>query len=333
MESFIYYVPLMMNMSIPIKLDHYDKELLYQLDHNARQSYVQLAKKVGLSKDAIKYRMNNYLKTGLLDGFYTLIDTPKLGYYSLRVYFNFRNTTTKKEEEIIQYLIKQKQVWWFARTEGACHIAFGFWGKTLSEFHEFWKEFKKIYAVYVINEKQGIFMELHHFDRNYLTKKNKSFSINSVGEPYTLEIDPINEQILRLLSVDARISIVDICKKIKLTPKAVILRIKSLEKKKIILAYKPKLNLEKIGYAMYKVDVSVSDQTKIKNLKEYVYQLPNIVHYETVFGGSDFEFDVEVPNFEKFMEIISSIKQKYGDSISAISYFWTLKNYKTVYLP
>jgi len=42
-------------------LDLKDKKLLYELDCNSRQTIQQLARKIGLSKDAIKYRINRIL--------------------------------------------------------------------------------------------------------------------------------------------------------------------------------------------------------------------------------------------------------------------------------
>lgn len=316
-----------------LKLDVYDRKLLYQLDANARQSYVQLAKKIGLSKDAVKYRITNYLKTGLLGGFYTLIDASKLGYFSMRVYFSFRNTTANKEEEIIQYLVHQKPVWWIARTDVSCDVAFGVWVKKLSEYHEFWTKFKETYAVYLTNEKQGIFMELHHFNRNYLWKQSPYQTKKTIAEPQAEKIDAIDFQLLTHLAKDARIQITELCSLVDLTPKAVILRIRKLEQKGIILEYKPKINLEKIGYSMYKVDLRINNRAIIKSLRASLFSLPNIIHAQTVIGGTDFEFDVEVMAFDEFNSIISTIKSKFGASIESITYFRTLKIYKTLYLP
>jgi len=316
-----------------IKLDKYDKKLLYQLDINARQSYVQLAKKIGLSKDTIKYRINNYLKTGTLDGFYALIDASKLGYYSIRAYFKFKNTTSKKEKEIIHYLINQREVWYLGRAEGSCDIFFGFWTREIINFNKFWKNFKIKFGKRTTKEKHGLFLELDHFSRNYLQKTNNFQTIKGIAEPKLEKIDKTDEKILELLSKDARIQIAHICKKVNLTAKAVILRIKNLEKKKIILGYKAKLNLEKIGYSMYKIDLMLSNPQKINEVRTYLFRLPNIIHSEIVLGGSDFEFDLECKGFEEFNCIISKVKENIGEDIESLDYYRTLKIYKAVYLP
>ena len=39
------------------KLDLKDKKILYELDLNARQTDNQIAKKVGMSRDSVRYRI------------------------------------------------------------------------------------------------------------------------------------------------------------------------------------------------------------------------------------------------------------------------------------
>lgn len=317
-----------------VKLDSYDKKLLYQLDINARQSYVQLAKKVGLSKDTIKYRINNYLQNGLIDCFYTMIDASKLGFYSIRVYFKFSKAKQEDENNIIESLKNEKRVFYLTKIEGEYNIAFGFFAKNLFEFQEFWKEFKQKYREKIGKEKLGIFITLHHFNRNYFSRKPRTqISKPLINEPKPAKLDYTNKRILSILSNNARKQIIDICNKVNLTSKAVILRIKNLEKRGIILGYKPKINLDKLGYSMYKVDLKVADTRKIKPIQNYIFQLPNLIHSEEVFGGTDFEFDLECREYEEFNQIISKIKQEIGENIESIKHYRTIKIYKTIYLP
>ena len=56
------------------KLDLKDKKILYELDLNSRQSFHQIAKKVGLSKDSIIYRVNKLKQDGIIKQFHTVID-------------------------------------------------------------------------------------------------------------------------------------------------------------------------------------------------------------------------------------------------------------------
>ena len=79
-----------------IKLDLKDCKILYELDINSRQSYHKIAKKVGLSKDSIIYRINKLQESGIIKQFHTVIDVGKLGFISFRLYLKLQNTIPQK---------------------------------------------------------------------------------------------------------------------------------------------------------------------------------------------------------------------------------------------
>jgi len=78
-------------------LDLKDRKILYYLDINSRQSNSDIAKKVGLSKEVVNYRIKRLEKEGIIKGYYTVLDFYKLGYISVRVYLKLIDTSPKKE--------------------------------------------------------------------------------------------------------------------------------------------------------------------------------------------------------------------------------------------
>jgi len=76
-----------------IKIDLKDRKILTLLDENSRLSNSQIAKKVGLSKPAVEYRLNRFEKNNLILSHYVVIDFTKLGYSQYKIYFKFQNTT------------------------------------------------------------------------------------------------------------------------------------------------------------------------------------------------------------------------------------------------
>ena len=93
-----------------IKLDLKDKKILEQLDLNSRQSNSQIAKKVGLSKDAIGYRIKNLEKNQIILGHYSLLNIARLGYITYKLMFTFQNTTSEIEKEIIGNLKQNSKI-------------------------------------------------------------------------------------------------------------------------------------------------------------------------------------------------------------------------------
>lgn len=314
-------------------MDEYDKKLLFELDRDCRQTLQQLGRKVGLSKDAIKNRIEKLENDKIIEGYYALINSAKLGFYSVRIYFSFRNTTPEIEQEIITNLMGEKSIFYLARIEGAYDMGFGYFSKSLSEFTDFWRAFRNKHGKSIDNIKQGVFTYLAHFDRNYLSKNQKNQAPKVIlGEPEKEDIDKIDETILNILSNNARTKIIDICSKANITAKAIIRRIKILENKKIILGYKSKINTEMMGYSMYKTDMQLSDFTAINKIEKFVQNLPNIIHYEISFGGSDIEFDLECRNYEEYFKIINDIKNFANTSISRITHYRATTVLKTRYL-
>ena len=151
-------------------LDAYDRKILFILEQNARESYTQIAKKVGLSKDSIRYRIQNLESKKIIDGYYARVNASKLGFIPIRFYCNLRLTTQSIEESIIHYLKRKSNVWWLAQTQGFCDIAGGVWVESLQEFQKFWQQFRTQYAKYVTNPRHGIFIELREYPRRYLVK-------------------------------------------------------------------------------------------------------------------------------------------------------------------
>ncbi|MCK5031460.1 MAG: Lrp/AsnC family transcriptional regulator, partial [Thermoplasmatales archaeon] len=91
-----------------LKIDLKDRKILYQLDINSRQSYSQIAKKVGLSKTVLVYRINRLKEKGVIQKFYTVIDAYRLGYLATRFHYLYQYTTPEIKKEIIDYFTKYK---------------------------------------------------------------------------------------------------------------------------------------------------------------------------------------------------------------------------------
>src|SRR5699024_643276 len=62
-----------------MKYDDIDKQLLEELVENGRISYVELAKKVKLSRVAVKDRIDSLMKRGIIEKFSVVINSEKIG--------------------------------------------------------------------------------------------------------------------------------------------------------------------------------------------------------------------------------------------------------------
>ena len=76
------------------KIDDTDKRILYLLTENARISYVDIAKEVNLSRVAVKTRIENLEKDGIIEKYTTDLNLRKIG-RGMAVYFELEVEPSK----------------------------------------------------------------------------------------------------------------------------------------------------------------------------------------------------------------------------------------------
>ncbi|MBT3814554.1 Lrp/AsnC family transcriptional regulator [Candidatus Woesearchaeota archaeon] len=317
-----------------MKLDKKDLQILFELDQNSRQSINSIAKKTKLSRDVVNYRIKQLEKNKIISGYFALIDFNKLGYQAIRLYLELKNTTTELDEEIVAYFLKEKDVFTIYRTDGKFDLALGFLVKDLNVYQKVYENFLKKYRHYVINSGFSILTKYHHYNRNYLVEKKKySDSVLSTGSVQEYSVDEKDLQLLQEISENARITLLELAKKLKMTATGVKYKLRNLEKNKVIVAYKLLIDQKKLGYEYYKVDLELEDINIIPSLNQFIIQHPNVIYQDIAVGGSDFEFDCELKSQEDFYKLINEIKSLFPGKIRSYFYYKALKIYKYSYFP
>ena len=83
-----------------MRLDKKDIKLLSELDFNARATLTEFGRKLRLSKQAIKNRIQNLEKEGLIEGYYAVVNIAKLGLTAYRLALKFQNFTSDDEKDL-----------------------------------------------------------------------------------------------------------------------------------------------------------------------------------------------------------------------------------------
>lgn len=316
------------------KIDKIDKKILFELDKNSRRSVKEIAKKLKINRDTLAYRIKQLEKNSIIKNYYTLLDYSKLGYQLIRVYFKFQNTTKEIEEEITKYLVQSKSTLTIYKTEGDWDLVTCFLVKTLHDFYDTFKTFKEQYKKYIHTKDTAIMTQFVHYLRNYLVDPDKADTTTfTTGKSEKIEIDETDFQILKLISDNAKIPLIELGNKLKMTSMAVHYRLKQLEKNGIILSHKALIDYSRLNYEYYKIDFEIEDLSKLKQLQQFAKNHPNIIYEDITVGGSDFEFDAELPNHEEFYNLIEEIKEKFPKLIRTYKYYKARKIYKYIYFP
>lgn len=316
------------------KLDLKDKKILSLLDENCRYSNSQIAKRVGLSKPAVEYRLQRMQKNQVIFNFFTLIDFTKLGYSQYKLYFKFQNASLEDEKRIIEYLSNLKNIVWVASLRGRWDLAVSILAKNNFEFGSILKEFMDKYSKFIL-EKDILLTEYSPlYSRNYLFgKKNKEFLYGIPSKIY--ELDEEETTILKALSKDARINIVDLAEKIKLSRDIVNYRLKKLIKEDVIVQFSVYPNLKNIGVNHYKVIFRTInfDEKAEQELKQYVANHKKATQLLKLIGSWDIEIEFETESEDELHSILSEVRQKFSHIIRDFDIIRITDNYKFNFFP
>jgi Lrp/AsnC family leucine-responsive transcriptional regulator len=282
----------------------------------------------------VQYRVRQLEKHGVIRGYFTLIDTSKLGYLNFRFFIKFQHDTPTEENMIIRYYKRHPQFWWVDSIDGFRDLGIACWVKDVYEFFDIKEDLIKRFGRYIHDLNIAIYSKFHIYNRTYLSGKRKNdVEPRVMFSPGKADFDKKDTEILRMIAPNARISSVDISRKAGVSVSNVIYRIKRMERSGIIRDYKVMIDLEKIGYYWYKIEMQLDNLGIKKDMLAYFHQHPNIVYaYETI-SENDIEVELEVESYERFMVILNEIRSIFGKNIKKYHHLLWYKEHKFMFMP
>ena len=172
------------------------------------------------------------------------------------------------------------------------------------------------------------------YSREYLAEtKPSEFIYGTPKEKY--ELDETDTKILKILSTEARISIITLAEKTHLTRDITNYRIKKLEKEKIIVQYRTYPNLENIGINLYKIIIRTKnfDNNAEKQIKGYLSINTKVTQFLKLIGSWDIEIELEVKNEEELYTQLNDIRKKFANIIRDYDIIRITKTHKYNYYP
>lgn len=318
-----------------LKLDVKDMKILAELDKNARQSNNQIGKKVRLSKEVVKYRIDKMKQAGIIVRFYTITNYFKLNLFKFKLYLRLTNVSREKIKEIAQYFDNHKKTEWVVITTGRWDMILGFLVKNVNEFDDEVQEVLNKYSKYIQEKAVTTTLHLIHHERGFLKQGKTSEVVYHTTKDEQEAIDKTDLEIIKILANNARMPVTEIAERLKTTPRIVQYRIKELERKKIILAYKAHLEPKEMNRIFCKAILYFENinETKLKEFMDYASSVPDIVWPQKVMGAWDFEVDCEVENYDRFQEIILDLKEKFPEIIKNYEFCIVSKEFKLDFYP
>ncbi|HLC20375.1 MAG TPA: Lrp/AsnC family transcriptional regulator, partial [Candidatus Nanoarchaeia archaeon] len=122
-------------------------------------------------------------------------------------------------------------------------------------------------------------------------------------------------------------------KEIENTPEAVRYRLRTLENKKIIQGYRAMIDVNKLGFEFYKVEIRLSSVDRMPAILEYCHVHPNIYQTDKTIGGETLEIEFHVHSLQEMLSIIDDFEKEFPKMIERFDYITVISEEKTTYMP
>lgn len=260
-----------------MNLKETDYKLLNYLYHNYDEPLSKIAKAVKLSRDQVEYRINKYLKDGLIKKFFPLFDWGALG-YNLLVILLLKFESPKVAEGFMKNLDKSKNCITYGKIYGKFDIALECVFKNENEMNKFISELfeDRINYIknYIIINPQ--FVELYPL--KFFDDFDKESYILSDKTSKEIKLDKIDLKILKILSEDGRARLIDIAIKSGISSELALYRLKRLKKERILLGNRIQFNMSVLGYfyTMIWVNFRHFSEANKEKLKSFAKSSKNV---------------------------------------------------------
>lgn len=316
-----------------LKLDSLDRQLLAELDLDARQPAARLAKKLRKSKETVNFRLNRLLQEKVLKGFYTVIGTSKLGWYYHKMYFRLQNCTPKKEAELFAFLAHQPHVAYLAQMSGPYDGVCLLFCQSAVQMDEFLHSLMGKFGEYIQSKEFATFLTVHRFNQKFLhrAKERKDWSFPTPLGHYTL--DALDSKILGVISSNARLPLTEIAQKAGTDAQVVKYRLQKLEREGIIIAYVSSPNFEQLGLRFIQINISLKDPAARKPILKYFDSTDACLYGMEMIGRYDLAVELHMKGDEQLAAIVNGFREKFISQVQDYDLSTITKEHVVVWGP
>ncbi len=316
-------------------LNDKDRKLIKILDKNSRTSNAAIAKKLGISKQLVAYRIERLVKEGLIEKFYTIINGVKLGYLYFRIYLKFQRIISSKEQSLIDAFVENSFTTWVVKCRGSWDLVVSIYAKDTDQLAKTYQSIVEEFQSNVLAKKIVLVQNVLFSTRDYLSDSEGSVDSVYGGITESLSADKIDHTILKELSKNSRIKLIDLAKKTGASVDTVKSHLQKMEGTGIIRGHKLAFHYSKLGVLFYIISINLSNasESSRKKLQDYCKSHPNSVYLVNILGDHDIDLEVEVENQEQLDVFLRDLANKFYDIIRNVDSLQIVKQYKIDFYP
>lgn len=295
-----------------------DQKIVYELDLDSSQSFLDLAKKLEVPNETVAFRIKRLLKNGYIKNFITTLNTSRLGSFYYKFFFKFQKTTPEIDEEIIDYLASLRGIAYLARLEGRFDCTFLVLAQSVKDLENFLVPFKEKFGEYILEQEILTMTAVHRFNFRFFYEDGKLLHTEYQEDIRAPEIDNLDYAIITILAQNSRASLKEVAKENKVHPNVIRYRIQKLKSQGILGSPVLDINFRKFGVEQYQVDFTLKDQKEVTTMINFIASFPETTFATVTLGKYDLAVEFAVRNKDALKRIMDKIK---------IEFYYTIINY------
>ena len=324
-----------MRSKLPL-LDVKGRKIVYELYKDCRSSSTHIAKTVGLSREAVDYRIHSLEHQGIITEYIALVDTPRLGYSTYNIYLNLQDCDDSDEKKIRTYLVDHPYTKWVVSCSGRWDIIVSVAAQDASHLNEFLHElvstFNNKIKFYDILSTLGVHKDadISLVIRESIPTLKKGFAATP---PSTiLALDTTDKTILSALSTNARANIVDIARSTKLTPEGTRYRIKKLVDDGTIRGFRAVLDVTKLGHLWYMllIETSPLPHDVERTFETFCQSHKNIFFSDKLLGKWQIRVEILADDHEHLNKVMRDVRNLLSHYLRSYELIIIFKEWKQV---
>ena len=317
-------------------MDLIDKKIICELDLNSRTPLSKIAKKLRIGRNVLDYRIKKLEKEKIITNYICSVNLGKLGYKTYKIYCKMRSMDDKKEKDFREFIKNEKRVIHFLKTEGSFDYAFVIAIQNIKELDEFLSElkstFREILQDYIVSI--VVFSRIFKLNKLLLGEKREVKFDRYTEDKKEIEIDEKDKKILKILSQEANISVVDLAERTGYSIDVVKYRIKELTKN-LISSFRIIFNLSPLGFFHYVVMLKVRNASikQEEDLINWSAAKSNVLYLTKRIGSFDYEINAVIKDIKELNSFLADLKATHGSIIDSYETMLNSELLKLNYLP
>lgn len=302
------------------RLDKVDRKILSVIEGDARIPISELARKTRTSRTVAEYRLKQLERRGIIRGHYCLLDPSKFGLTVWKLWVSLRPTSSEERKQFFSYIEKHPRTWWYAECAGIYDAVICVLAKNPHEFNSFFNLLQDTHGKMITDSSILINVSFEYHRRGFLLNNPSKLIESSFQEkPLMNKISLDAIKILRLLSINSRISYAELSHKTRKNVKTIKRTIEELKKSGVIVFFRPSIDTTKIRYENYKVLLYLHNPRGgiIPSVTHWCREQKNITAVIFCVGPWQLELEIEVDSFRNLCLILTNLKDNFPDIVKS----------------